>query len=362
MSKQEIERRFLLSQFPPINHGDARIMDIEQGYFDNLYTGISMRVRIVGKALSFVTIKEGNGLIRDEFEKEVNLDLAVKMMEICHHRLSKIRIKLDRWEVDIYGPPLGGIIMAECEMASVDERIDLPSWVRNCGIEVTNSITNLHLARLATDLRGLNVSSLFHLDQKLRTVPRIVLTGGPCSGKSTALAAIAREFPDVHIVPEVASIIISQVGIIPSSDEISLARFQRVIYRTQRIFEETSVEYAIANGKKAVIFDRGTVDALPYLGGNVDKFETIFQTKRNSEYLRYDAVACLNVPDRDIFELKKNNNPARRENYGEAVLLGEGIKKAWIQHYNFQAMPIRSNWEDCEKDVLDFIRKQVQPA
>ena len=64
-------------------------------------------------------------------------------------------------------------------------------------------------------------------------VKKIVLTGGPCAGKTTALQQIEREFTEkgyhVLIVPEAASILIG-AGIRPFGPYImDMAEFQKYV-------------------------------------------------------------------------------------------------------------------------------------
>ncbi len=360
----EIERRFLVSgiDLSPLSH--ARQWHITQGYFELPDPRKSFRVRIVddgdGTKRAFLAIKEGAGLSRDEKESEILLQQGQDLLAICWHTIQKTRFFSDGWEVDFYGEPLKGLIIAEYEMSSPTQEVVLPLWIYEA-VEVTESITNLHLARLATELRAAPETTEFFLHEELlkasRRILRIVLTGGPCSGKSTMLEVLRREFGEtIHCVPETASIIISQVGIKPVGHPLALSRFQDTVYRVQRIFEGTSLQQAANEGKHALVLDRGSIDNAAYLTGGLLEMSQRFSTTPQTEYARYDLVLCLDVPPENVFEASKGNNPARSETYPEAVALGERIKQVWGEHPNFRVVPNGQSWQEKQETALGAIR------
>ena len=344
---QEIERRFLVKNLERrVLPHPKEIIEIEQGYFE-MDSGKHFRIRIMDKNRAVMAMKIGKGLIREELPCPVqDLFFARTLMEGCHHKLDKTRWLINGWEIDFYKSPLEGIIIAERELPSPKSELIIPHWLRGV-IEVTETLTNHHLARLATDLRGTDVVAMPYLSSHIfNTIPRIVLTGGPCSGKSTIIEETKKLMPDIHCVPEMATIVIGQFGITPSKDEVKNRRFQRAIYRAQRIFEATSTQFAMSEDKKAVLFDRGSMDGAAYMPGGVKEFQKFLSTTRDAEYSQYDAVICLDVPPPDVYEANRHNNPARSETYDQAKELGEKIVKAWIHHPNFSIIPNGSSWED----------------
>lgn len=335
----EIERRFLLSVDTEWLWGMPCVA-IEQGYLEVPDPKRSLRIRILNGekgTKGTMAVKCGVGIRRDEYEETIPLDLARVLMDTCHHRIRKTRYYLYRtpersWEVDVLDEPLQGIVLAECELDSPNERVKFPSWF-NSPTEVTDSVTNLHLARLATDLTNTEDQAVPALRQQLASqIKRIVIAGGPCSGKSTLITVFKDRYPDVHFVPEVASIIISQVGIEPPKSTVEENRFQQAVYRTQRIFEKTSAEFAIAQGKRAVVFDRGTVDSPVYLTGHVSHFEQLFGTTLERECTYYDSVLFLGMPSRAVYEYQAKNNPARSESYEQAKKRHECTRYVWQSH------------------------------
>lgn len=74
-------------------------------------------------------------------------------------------------------------------------------------------------------------------------VAKICLTGGPCGGKTTALARIEREFTDmgykVFIINEIATRFINS-GVKPfGEDNISMIDFEDILLKQQLVEEES---------------------------------------------------------------------------------------------------------------------------
>lgn len=136
----EIERKFLVTspQFKNEAFQESRIV---QGYL-NSNPERTVRIRIKGNK-AFITIKGiGNetGLTRLEWEKEISLTDAEKLLELCESGIiDKVRydIKVGKhvFEVDVFSGENEGLIMAEIELESEEEAYEKPSWL---GEEVTN--------------------------------------------------------------------------------------------------------------------------------------------------------------------------------------------------------------------------------
>lgn len=367
MAHKEIERRFLVTRIDnefAIRQGLTARNEvlIEQGYFEIGDPGRSFRVRIMNNhsVKGFLTVKVGEGKVRKELEQEIDLELAQNLLEISHHRIRKVRYYFDGWEIDFFQDPLGGIILAERELKSVDEPIQIPDFIEECR-EVTDSLSNLHLARLATDLRGLGTLAMPFLSEGLlRSVPCIGLVGGPGSGKSGIIKILKEEFPDIHFVPEVATIVIGQVGILPSRHPVQNRRFQKTIYGVGRIFRMTSTEFAIANNKKAIVLDRPEADGAGYFDGGIPEFEAVLGTTINREFGNVDVVIFLETPSRDTYEECKRNNSSRAETYEEAVARAEKIKAIWRRHPNFHLIGNDGGWDTKVDRVRQLIKLAIK--
>lgn len=96
---------------------------------------------------------------------------------------------------------------------------------------------------------------------------RVVLTGGPCGGKTTALAKLKERLEEfgflVVTVPEVATLLFSG-GVPLPHDEASGFAFQKHLLRLQRELEDAITALARGTGRRAlVVCDRGLMDGTP---------------------------------------------------------------------------------------------------
>ncbi len=327
----EDERRFVVRSIDPdIQREPSK--EIVQGYFETP-PGFSLRVRITDGREAELTKKTGHGVSRKEMNQPLDLETGRFMIGCVTDIIRKTRYLRDGWEVDYFHGPLAGLVLAEYEMPRPDFPLSLPPWIHDA-VEVTQSLTNRHLARLARDLDDSRVDRPIRDLLPGRRIPRIVLTGGPCSGKSTLMEILQKEFgARLHCVPEVASIVIAQVGVKPPvGDPVGMRKFQRTIYRVQRGFETISDLQAIRDGKEALLLDRGTVDGAAYMEGGLGELERVCRTEREHEYSQYDLVICLETPPKKVYKAHSRNNPARGETYEQAATLGKAIRKVWRGH------------------------------
>jgi len=134
----EIERKFLVTG-AQWKAGAVRQVHIRDGLL-----GVSgnrkVRIRIAGDVAT-VAIKSKVSKARNmEFEYRIPLDDAEYLLahECDGNLLSKVRHFVPfagrTWEVDVYEPPLQGIILAEVELQSEYADLAMPNWV---GVEVT---------------------------------------------------------------------------------------------------------------------------------------------------------------------------------------------------------------------------------
>lgn len=134
---QETERKFLVKDFS-FKEEAYRSDEIKQGYL-SIMPRKSVRVRTkYNKA--FLTIKgETTGFTRAEFEYEIPLDDARKMLGLfCETIIEKERflVKYDdfTWEVDVFHGENEGLVLAEIELNSEKTTFAIPEWA---GREVT---------------------------------------------------------------------------------------------------------------------------------------------------------------------------------------------------------------------------------
>lgn len=127
----EIERKFLVKgdQWRDLAPGEL----YRQGYLSTLES--TVRIRVINDR-GFITIKGmTQGISRAEFEYEIPVNDATQMLDsLCKPPLiEKYRHKIELnglvWEVDEFLGENRGLTIAEVELNSADQAIDLPDWI-----------------------------------------------------------------------------------------------------------------------------------------------------------------------------------------------------------------------------------------
>ncbi|MDO4938328.1 MAG: CYTH domain-containing protein, partial [Sutterellaceae bacterium] len=133
----EIERKFLVTGNAWKALGTPTVF--RQGYLNDEKER-TVRVRVAGDK-GFLTIKGKNtGAVRAEFEYEIPVEDAVKMLETMALRplIEKTRTVIvyggHTWEVDEFMGDNAGLVVAEIELTDENEVFDKPDWI---GEEVT---------------------------------------------------------------------------------------------------------------------------------------------------------------------------------------------------------------------------------
>ncbi len=128
----EIERKFLVKDdFIPSSNTQIKI---EQAYLSST-SETTVRIRIADLK-AFITIKgKTTGISRLEYEYEIPFADAQEMIKLSLSTPIKkvrhiIQYKNKKWEVDVFQGENEGLILAECELNSEDETINLPDWVK----------------------------------------------------------------------------------------------------------------------------------------------------------------------------------------------------------------------------------------
>lgn len=143
----EIERKFLVTgddwrSFPGV--------EIRQGYLA-ISAERTVRVRVAG-ADAFLTIKgKMKGIRRPEFEYSIPPEDGDELLQLCvqpliEKRRHEVPWRNHVWHVDEFFGENEGLVVAEVELQSESEPVDLPPWI---GREVSDDYryTNSNLVR-----------------------------------------------------------------------------------------------------------------------------------------------------------------------------------------------------------------------
>jgi predicted ATPase len=181
---------------------------------------------------------------------------------------------------------------------------------------------------------------------------RIVLTGGPGSGKTATLELIRQSFCEhVQILPEAAGIVFG--GGFPRRTTIdSRKAAQRAIFYIQRELEAV----AIADNAAILLCDRGTVDGTAYWPGPED-FWTSVNTTLDEQLGRYDAVIHLRTPSAEVGY--NHQNPLRTESPDQAADLDARILRAWNNHQRRFVVETFPDFLSKAARVLQLLRGQL---
>ncbi len=134
----EIERKFLVKG--EFRNEAGKAFRIIQGYLSSIPEH-TVRVRLKD-GRGFITVKgSGNdsGTTRFEWEKEIPLAEAEELLKICEPGIiEKTRYEVRHgdhvFEIDVFTGDNAGLIIAEVELASENEYVDMPAWL---GKEIT---------------------------------------------------------------------------------------------------------------------------------------------------------------------------------------------------------------------------------
>ena len=164
---------------------------------------------------------------------------------------------------------------------------------------------------------------------------RVVLTGGPGGGKTTAADMYRREIgDDVVVVPEAATLLYS--GGFPRAGVDGVRRAtQRAIYHVQVNLEDAQFEHYRG---RVLLCDRGTVDGAVYWPGDPDEYFAHLGTTLEQELLRYDAVIFFETAAVGKISIE-GGNPIRIESLEEALILDQKLKNLWSKHPRFVFVP-----------------------
>ncbi len=184
---------------------------------------------------------------------------------------------------------------------------------------------------------------------------KIALTGGPNSGKTTALTILKETFgPQVELVREAATMVFS--GGFPRTDNSvpHIEAAQKIIFVATREMEELAEEYSQA---ELIVCDRGTVDAAVYWPGGVDDFFKTMGTTLERELARYDAVLHLSPPTNPAFY---QSTHVRTENLHQAFEIDDKILQIWATHPNRLIVEGKEHFFEKAEIIKNFVEKIIK--
>ena len=213
--------------------------------------------------------------------------------------------------------------------------------------------------RLANIL-GVSVDELLCTASEEKKITKIVITGGPCAGKTTAMSWIQNAFTKlgyaVLFVDETATQLITG-GAAPWLNT-SNRDFQWHLLQLQMAKENAFADIAktMKSSKILIVCDRAAMDNCAYMTEE-DFGWVLRQMQTNKVVLRdqYDAVFHLVTAAKGAVKYYTlANNQARTETVEEAVALDDKLIAAWTGHPHFRVI---DNTTDFEEKMLRLIKE-----
>jgi predicted ATPase len=171
-------------------------------------------------------------------------------------------------------------------------------------------------------------------------VPMVVLTGGPCAGKTSCLQAIRERLGEqVVAVPEAATLLLGSGFPPPGHDRIActrsewIASFQGAILSMQQTLEDSFGRLAPACRARLIVCDRGVLDGAAYWPGGRAAFLSHFGLSLEECFARYRSVVHLqSLAETQPHRYGSEGNAIRYENLTDALRVEAAVRAAWQGH------------------------------
>ena len=171
---------------------------------------------------------------------------------------------------------------------------------------------------------------------------KVVITGGPVAGKSTAVEHLKAAFSgSIVVVPEVATALLSGGYPMPGRDlewtQDWQDSFQDAVFHVQGSAERAAAIAAQQRGQGLVVADRGLLDGAAYFRGGRNEFAEHFGVDIDETMANYATVVHLEslaVRGRNAWKALRANNSSRFRPYEAVLAFEEGVKEAWDGHPN----------------------------
>ena len=218
----------------------------------------------------------------------------------------------------------------------------------------------LDIVRKLADVLSVTVEDLLYSPADAKQVVKIVITGGPCAGKTTAMSWIQNAFTKlgyaVLFVDETATQLITG-GAAPWVST-SNRDFQLQLLRLQQAKEKafTEIGKTMKENKVLVVCDRAAMDNCAYM--TEQEFGWVLKQMNTGKIAlrdQYDAVFHLVTAAKGAEKYYTlANNQARTETVEEAAALDDKLISAWTGHPHFR---IIDNSTGFEEKMLRLIKE-----
>ncbi|XP_064620279.1 TRPL translocation defect protein 14-like isoform X2 [Lineus longissimus] len=186
-----------------------------------------------------------------------------------------------------------------------------------------------------------------------KKVYKLVLTGGPCGGKTTGQSRLSTFFENlgwkVYRVPECATVIMSGGVKWTELSEDSVFEFQENLIKTMMMIEKTYFDLANnASQNCLIICDRGVMDASAYMKpGQWEKMKKANNwnevTLRDSRYNQIIHMVSAAKGAEEFYTTEEH--ATRYEDLDGARNLDDMASQAWVGHPYYDVMDNSTNFD-----------------
>ncbi len=202
-----------------------------------------------------------------------------------------------------------------------------------------------------------------------KSATEIVLTGGPCAGKTTALNYIREKLMDkgfrVFLVPEVATMLINggvnDISLIAENDPEKYFLVEKEMFRIQMGLRKrfNALAGIFPAEKSVIIFDRGPMDVKAYMEDGY--FEALLDGEKLTLHDARDSfdgvihLVTAAIGAENFYTME--NNSARREGLEEAKLADQKTMNAWVGHPHLRVIDNSTGFESKIKRAMNAMSR-----
>lgn len=195
---------------------------------------------------------------------------------------------------------------------------------------------------------------------------KIVLTGGPCGGKTTALAKLSERLEGfgyrVLCVPEAATMLFKAGMSFEGMGDSQVLMLQKTMLETNLRLEQSFDDIAKMYPEKTVILcDRGTIDVKAFCPPVLwQALLDMIHESEGSLMDRYDAVIHMvtaAIGAEAFYTLE--NNSARTETPEQAARIDKSVQDAWVGHPHMRVVGNETDFEEKVRKVVAHICQSV---
>uniref|UniRef100_A0A0A9VVL2 NadR/Ttd14 AAA domain-containing protein n=1 Tax=Lygus hesperus TaxID=30085 RepID=A0A0A9VVL2_LYGHE len=205
------------------------------------------------------------------------------------------------------------------------------------------------------------------MQQRETTVYRLVLTGGPCGGKTTGQARLSTFFENlgwkVYRVPETATLLLSGGVDWREMTADQGCKFQENLLKTMLQIENTFFELGGTGRRNTLIIcDRGAMDASAFI--TREQWESIMTANgwNNVELRdnRYDHIIHLVTSAKGAEDFySTEDHSCRNENIELARELDDKAASAWVGHPYFDVIDNSTPFEEKIRRMIGSVCRKV---